>query len=154
MAERAGKRLILAGGVYDTGYFERTIAPRLAAAGDGADYLGALSRERVWELMAGAKAVLCPAKWEEPFGLVACEALAAGAPVIGYARGGLREIVRDGETGWLVPPDDVEAAVAALSRVGSLDRAACRASVERRFSLDSMLDGYEAFYARMLERRP
>lgn len=154
IAERAGKRLVLVGGVYDTSYFDRVVAPRLAALGDRAEYLGALDRERVWKLMAGASAVLCPAKWEEPFGLVACEALAAGAPVVGYARGGLREIVRDGETGWLVPPNEVEAAVAAVSRAGSLSRAACRASVERRFSLGAMLDSYEAFYARMLERRP
>lgn len=153
IAERAGKRLVLAGGVYDQGYFERRVAPRLAALGERASYLGPVSRERVWELMAGASAVLCPAKWEEPFGLVACEALAAGAPVIGYARGGLREIISDGEMGWLVAPDDIEAAVAAVARAGAVDRSACRASVERRFSLDAMLDAYEAFYSRMLERR-
>lgn len=154
IAERAGKRLVLAGGVYDNRYFERTIVPRIAAQGDRVQYLGLLERERLWELMASASAVLCPAKWEEPFGLVACEALAAGAPVIGYARGGLREIVRDGETGWLVAPGDVDAAMAMVARIGSLDRAACRASVQQRFSLSAMLDAYEEFYARMLERRP
>ena len=153
IAARAGKRLLLVGGVYDRAYYENVIAPRLAASGDHVQYLGIVNRERVWELMAGATAVLCPVKWEEPFGLVACEALAAGAPVIGYARGGLREIVGDGETGWLVAPGDIDAAVEAVAQVGSLDRATCRASVERRFSLDAMLDAYEAFYARMIERR-
>ena len=154
IAERAGKRLVLAGGVYDSGYYDATVRPLIEAGGERVEYLGAVGRERVWELMAGASGVLCPAKWEEPFGLVACEALAAGAPVIGYARGGLREVVSDGVTGRLVRPDDIEAAVAAVARVGSFDRAACRASVERRFSLSAMLDAYEAFYARMLEPQP
>jgi glycosyltransferase involved in cell wall biosynthesis len=155
IAARAGRPLLLAGGVYDQAYYERRIAPRLAAAGgDGAaaTYLGALDRERLWALMAGAAAVLCPVRWDEPFGLVACEAQAAGAPVIGYARGGLREVVADGATGWLAPPGDVDAAVAAVARLGALDRAACRARAERLFGLGAMLDGYEAFYAGMLGR--
>lgn len=150
IAARDGRKLILVGGVYDEAYFVERIRPRLESLGDAASYLGAVTRERLWELMAGAGAVLCPVQWEEPFGLVACEAQAAGAPVVGYARGGLREVVADGETGWLTPPDDLDAAVAAVERVGQVDRAACRARVERLFSLDAMLSAYEDFYARCL----
>src|SRR5579859_3575543 len=100
IARRTGKRLLLAGGVYDQAYFDTRIRPRLASAGPHAAYLGPLARERLWELMAGAWAVLCPVHWTEPFGLVPCEAQAAGAPVIGYARGGLREVIADGASGF------------------------------------------------------
>jgi UDP-glucose:tetrahydrobiopterin glucosyltransferase len=100
--------------------------------------------------MGQARAVLCTPHWEEPFGLVACEAQAAGAPVIGYRRGGLAEVVADGETGYLVAPGDVTAAVAAVQRVSALDRHACRARVERLFRLETMLYAYEAFYAETL----
>jgi UDP-glucose:tetrahydrobiopterin glucosyltransferase len=151
---RAGRPLLLAGGIYDQAYFDARIAPRLARADGGVRYLGMVGREALWALMAGAAAVLAPAQWEEPFSLVACEAQAAGAPVIAYARGGLREVVADGETGWLVAPGDVAAAAAATAKVGALDRAACRARVRRLFSLARMLDAYEAFYRDMLATRP
>jgi UDP-glucose:tetrahydrobiopterin glucosyltransferase len=153
IAEQSGRPLVLAGGIYDTAYFDAVVAPRLAESATRARYLGAVSRERLWELMAGAAAVLAPAQWEEPFSLVACEAQAAGAPVIAYARGGLREVIADGETGWLVPPGDLSAAASAVSRITMLDRAACRARIARRFSLSTMLDAYEAFYASMLPGR-
>lgn len=150
IAAQSGRPLLLAGGIYDQTYFDTVVAPHLAANTAPVRYLGAVARERLWELMAGAAAVLAPAQWEEPFSLVACEAQAAGAPVIAYARGGLREVVADGETGCLVPPGDMATAVEAVARIGALDRAACRARVARAFSLDAMLDTYEAFYASML----
>ncbi|HLZ21659.1 MAG TPA: glycosyltransferase [Ktedonobacterales bacterium] len=153
IAEQSGHPLLLAGGIYDQAYFDSIVAPRLAYGSSAARYLGAVSRERLWELMAGARAVLAPAQWEEPFSLVACEAQAAGAPVIAYARGGLREVVADGETGWLITPGDVAAAVDAVARIHALDRADCRERVIRTFSLNSMLDAYEAFYTSMLQGR-
>jgi glycosyltransferase involved in cell wall biosynthesis len=66
--------------------------------------------------MSHALAVLCPARWEEPFGMVAAEAQACGTPVVAYRRGGLQEVIVDGFTGFLVPPDDVCAAADALIR--------------------------------------
>ncbi|MGZ3714681.1 MAG: UDP-glucose--tetrahydrobiopterin glucosyltransferase, partial [Ktedonobacterales bacterium] len=71
-------------------------------------------------------------------------------PVVGYARGGLVEVVADGETGWLVAEGDVAGAVAAVGRVSEIDRGACRRRAETRFSMDAMLDAYEAFYSGML----
>jgi glycosyltransferase involved in cell wall biosynthesis len=150
IADQSGRPLILAGGVYDAVYYDARVAPRLAAMGGRAQYVGQVTRERLWELMAGAVAVLCPSHWAEPFGLVACEAQAAGAPVIAYARGGLAEVIADGVTGFLVAPGDYAAAVAAVRRAPTLDRAACRAHVTSRFSLARMLADYEAHYARML----
>lgn len=148
IAAAAGYPLVLAGGVYDSDYYESRIAPRLDEI--RARYLGLVSRERLWELMAGAVAVLCPVHWDEPFGLVACEAEATGTPVVGYARGGLVEVVATGETGWLVAEGDIAAAAAAVARVSEIERGACRRRAETLFSLDAMLDAYEAFYRGML----
>jgi len=150
IAGRAGRHLLMAGGVYDEAYYAERVAPHLGRPGARVTFLGELPRERLWEVMAGAEAVLCPVAWDEPFGLVACEAQAAGTPMIGYARGGLREVVADGATGWLVPPGDVAAAAAAVDRAGALDRRACRAWVEGRFGLGAMLDAHERFYAETL----
>lgn len=146
IAEQSGLPLILAGDVYDTRYYEQRIAPALARLGGQAQWLGNIPREELHRRMGEAAAVLCPAHWEEPFGLVACEALAVGTPVIGYRRGGLAEVVADGETGYLVAPGDISAAVAAVARVAALDRNACRQRVQRLFRLETMLDAYEAFY--------
>jgi glycosyltransferase involved in cell wall biosynthesis len=93
--------------------------------------------------MARARAVLCPVRWDEPFGLVAAEAQAAGTPVIGYRRGALDEVVHDGVTGALVPEGDVGAAARALAEAGSFDRAAIRSHAEEHLGLDAMVDAYE-----------
>ncbi len=151
IAHGAARHLILAGGIYDQEYYDDRISPWLSRHPGACTYLGARPRREVWELMAGAEALLVPSRWDEPFGLVAAEAQATGTPVVGYARGGLGEVVADGETGWLVVPGDKEGAMDAVSRVGRLDRAACRARVKERFSLDAMLDAYLAWYSRILE---
>ena len=78
--------------------------------------------------MAKASAVLCPAKWDEPFGMVAAEAQAAGTPVIAYRRGALPEIILEERTGFLTPPDDIAAAAQALRAVGRIRRGDCRDS--------------------------
>jgi glycosyltransferase involved in cell wall biosynthesis len=128
------------------------VLPRLAEMERAglAEYLGQVPRERLWQLMAGAEAVLCPSHWQEPFGLVPAEAQAAGAPVIGYAHGALPEIVAQGETGWLVAPGDLEAATAAVDRLSAISRAACRDRVAAHFSLSAMLDAYERVYGAIL----
>ena len=72
---------------------------------------------------AGARPLLMTPKWVEAFGNVAIEAMACGVPVIAYRRGGPAEIVVDGETGFLVEPDDVDGMVAAVGRIDEIDRA-------------------------------
>lgn len=150
IARAANMSLLMVGGVYDQRYFSRQIEPLLQSEPSQVTYLGSLEHERVWELMAGATALLVPSHWEEPFGLAACEAQAAGAPVIAYARGGLRDIIVDRETGALVTPGDITAAAESVGWVSALNRRACRQRVERRFTLSQMATGYEALYARML----
>jgi glycosyltransferase involved in cell wall biosynthesis len=150
IARRAGRRLSLAGGIYDTAYFEQAIQPQLRARKHDLEYVGQLPRPDLWSLMGHATAVLLPIAWEEPFGLVAAEAMAAGCPVIAYARGALPEVIKDGETGFLIPPGDIDAAARAVVAASSLSRAACRAHAQRHFSIARMLDDYERFYQQSL----
>lgn len=142
-ARAAGRRLLVAGAVYDTDHVEAEIRPIL-----GADValLGAVPRDELYELMSRASAVLMPVHWDEPFGLVAAEAGAAGAPVIGYRRGGLPDIVREGKTGYLVDPDDERALAAAVGRLDEIDRSACRMHVAERFSMALMIEAHERAY--------
>jgi glycosyltransferase involved in cell wall biosynthesis len=72
------------------------------------------------------------------------EALACGTPVIGFRRGSVPEVVRNGVTGWIV--DDLSGMVSALGRIGELDRTACRRDAEIRFSEDAVVNAYEALY--------
>jgi UDP-glucose:tetrahydrobiopterin glucosyltransferase len=110
-----------------------------------------VARPELWRHLAGALAVLCPIEWDEPFGLVAAEAQAAGTPVVGFARGALTEVVADGITGFLVEPGDIAAAVAALGSVGSIDRSACRQHAVDNLNLQTCVAGYEDLYASVAE---
>jgi glycosyltransferase involved in cell wall biosynthesis len=110
-----------------------------------------VSRPDLWRHLARALAVLCPIAWDEPFGLVAAEAQAAGTPVVGFARGGLTGVVADGITGFLVEPGDIAAAVAALGSVGSIDRRACRQHAVDNLNLQACVGGYEDLYASVAE---
>jgi UDP-glucose:tetrahydrobiopterin glucosyltransferase len=107
---------------------------------------GALPRGELWNRMARAKAVLCPVKWDEPFGMVAAEAQAAGTPVIAYRRGALSQVVIDRRTGFLVEPDDTIAAARALGQVGSIRRVACREHAATHLDLGASLDAHERLY--------
>ncbi len=140
IAAGAGAPLTIVGQPYD----ERHAAEvRARAAAAGADLRPPLPRERLWELMANASAVLCPVRWDEPFGLVAAEAQAAGTPVVGYRRGALPEVVEDGVTGSLVDEGDLEAAVGAVRAAARLDRREVRRHAERHLGLDASVDSFE-----------
>ena len=94
--------------------------------------------------------VLCPSRWDEPFGLAAAEAQACGTPVVAFRRGGLSEVIVDGVTGFLVPPDDVAAAAAAVApSAARLSRAACRQHAEGQLDLEVSLDAHERLYRRV-----
>ena len=152
IANKAGVRIDLYGDPYDSEY-----AAALAASSRGMPGVTihpGVAREVLWRVMSRAAAVLCPAKWDEPFGLVAAEALATGTPVIAFRRGALEEVVADGETGFVVPPADVNGAAQALMRIGSIRRAACRRHAEAHLSLDRSLDAHIRLYERVRRRAP
>jgi glycosyltransferase involved in cell wall biosynthesis len=152
IAELADRPLRIAAKVGPTpderDFNEQVFEPALKAAGKRVEFLGELSGADRDALFARSHAVLMPGSWPEPFGLVAIEALACGAPVIARRVGGLDEIIRDGIDGFF--GDDVSEMAFMVERVESLDREAIRSSVIDRFSATRMADGYEALYARML----
>jgi len=98
--------------------------------------------------MGNALACLNLVTRPERFGLTIVESLACGTPVIAMDLGSPREILGDGISGFLV--SSVEEAVAAVRRVPTLDRAACRRWVEGRFTVDHMVEGYLRVYERLL----
>ena len=114
------------------------------------EYLGFLQTQDLQAALRTCRALLMTPKWIEAFGLVAIEALACGVPVIAYKRGGPTEIVRHGQTGWLVEPDSVEGLVQAIERIDELDRSACRQQAETEFSLEAMALRYEQWFRRIL----
>lgn len=110
------------------------------------EYLGFLSTEKMQLILRDCRALLMTPRWVEAFGNVAIEALACGVPIIAYDRGGPAEIVRPGETGWLVAPDSVSGLVAAIKRINELDRFACRRQAEIEFSLEAWGNRFEKWF--------
>jgi glycosyltransferase involved in cell wall biosynthesis len=144
IAREAGMRIDLYGEPYDAEYARARVTSHQGEAGVAIH--GGVIRSELWRIMADACAVLCPAKWEEPFGMVAAEAQAAGTPVIAYRRGALPEVVVDGRTGFLIRPDDVGAAARALLAVRTIKREACRQHAVEHLSLDASLAAHERLY--------
>jgi glycosyltransferase involved in cell wall biosynthesis len=131
-------------------YWRNEVEPRLP---EGTTILPEIPLEKKVDLLSRARAVLFPIDWEEPFGLVMTEAMACGTPVIATPRGSVPEVIADGETGFIVPVEEyAEAAVESIHRLGTIDPRACRAWVEKRFSKESMVAGYEAVFERAVER--
>jgi glycosyltransferase involved in cell wall biosynthesis len=113
------------------------------AAEAGATVLEPLPRSELWRRMAAAAAVLCPVRWDEPFGLVAAEAQAAGTPVVGYRRGALPEVIEHGTSGFLVGEGEVAAAARWVADARRLDRTAIRDRAAEMLNLEAMADRYE-----------
>jgi glycosyltransferase involved in cell wall biosynthesis len=147
IARAAGMTLKIAAkiGEEDRAWYEETIAPRLA--GPGVEYVGEIEDGQKPGFLSGATAVLLPIAWPEPFGLVMIEAMACGCPVIAYRRGSVPEVLDEGETGFIV--ENAAEAVAALPRAAALDRAAIRATFERRWTARRMAGEYVALYERL-----
>ncbi len=110
-----------------------------------------LRRTDLWDALGAAGAALCLSRWDEPFGMTAAEAQAAGTPVVATSVGGLAEVVDDEVTGYLVAVADVAGAAAALGRVDALSRQACREYAERSLNLDASVDAHETLYAQLAE---
>ncbi len=123
-------------------YFEQKVEPLL---GGDIVYIGEVGGPEKLELLGGASALLNPIDWPEPFGLVMIEALACGTPVVARPVGAAPEIIDHGITGFLCT--DRKSFTDAVTRVGTLDRAACRDAVARRFSADLMVERHVELYA-------
>ena len=147
IARAAGVPIDVYGDVYDPGYCQEQIDPRRRWS--GVSVHEGVPRVSLWEAMAQAAVVLFPARWDEPFGMAAAEAQACGTPVVAFRRGGLSEVVVDGMTGYLVPPDDLRAAAEAVSKLAEISRSACRRHAEEKLDLELSLDAHENLYRRV-----
>jgi glycosyltransferase involved in cell wall biosynthesis len=143
VARRTGMPLVIAGIVHDEAYFRSEVEPRLS---EQVTYVGPVGPNERDALLGGAAALLHLISFAEPFGLSVVEAMATGTPVIALALGSMAELVVDGTTGFLV--HDLDAAVAAVGRLGEVNRHDCRQHAETRFSAQRMV----ADYARLFER--
>jgi glycosyltransferase involved in cell wall biosynthesis len=132
----------------DWEYWESVVKP-LVGSGSDVEILGELGDHEKNALLRNAQALLFPIRWPEPFGLVMVEALACGTPVLALRAGSVPEVVRDGVTGFICETEDE--LVAAVSRLGELDRWSCRLEVERRFSPAAMARAYERVYERLID---
>jgi glycosyltransferase involved in cell wall biosynthesis len=150
IAREAGVPIDVYGDVYDARYSREQIDPR--RGWPGVTVHQGVPRTALWEAMARAAVVLCPSRWDEPFGLAAAEAQACGTPVVAFRRGGLAEVIVDGVTGSLVPPDDIRAAAEAVSKVTEISRPACREHAEGRLDLELSLDAHERLYRQVAGR--
>ena len=147
IARRAGIPLKIAAKVdrVDETYFADVVRPLLRDP--LIEFVGEIGEAEKASLLGGARGLLFPIDWPEPFGLVMIEAMACGTPVIAYRCGSVPEVIEEGITGYIV--DGIEGAVAAVDRVGMLDRAVIRQRFEERFSVERMAKDYLAVYHAM-----
>lgn len=148
VARLSGRRLVIAGIIQDRDYFKKQVEPFLN--GTTIRYVGPVDVAGKNELFAGAAALIHLNTIPERFGLVLVEANAAGLPVIAMDLGSCREVIADGQTGWLV--NNVQEAIQALGKVATLDRQACRRRVIDHFSIETMVRGYERVYTTIFAR--
>jgi UDP-glucose:tetrahydrobiopterin glucosyltransferase len=144
IARAADVHIDVFGEAYDPDYAAQRIEPWRHQP--GVSLHGPVDRGVLWERMMAATAVLCPAMWDEPFGMVAAEAQALGTPVVAFASGNLPEVVVDGLTGFVTRPQNVGEAAVALERVSAIERAACRQHAELHLDLVPTLDAHERLY--------
>ncbi|HEX2577428.1 MAG TPA: glycosyltransferase [Aquihabitans sp.] len=149
-ARLAGVRLRIAGPALDRAYWAEEIAPRL---GRDATWVGHLDHGALAALVGRSAVAIVSPCWEEPFGLVALEALACGTPVAAIARGGLTEVL-DASCSRVVSDGDPALLAEAIIGAASLDRVAARARAEHIGSADRMVDDYVAVYRSCLPRAP
>ncbi len=148
VARKLRRRLIIAGNVHpmDEEYFRTMVMPEVD--GDQIQYVGEADYYRKRELMARAYCLLAPITWPEPFGLFFIEAMACGTPVVVFNRGSAPEVVKHGETGFVV--NTVDEMAEAVDNVYQIDRRHCREYVEQNFDAPRMADDYLRAYERIL----
>jgi glycosyltransferase involved in cell wall biosynthesis len=148
IAKRAGCRLIIAGIIQDQKYFNEKVAPYID--GDRIKYIGSVGPDERDEVLGKARALLHIINFNEPFGLSLIEAMACGTPVIARPRGSIPEIIKNGETGFII--ESIDEAVQALEKIDTLDKRKLRQHVQENFSVEKMVDGYINVYKEVMNR--
>lgn len=157
LAEETNSKLLMSGNIEDIKFYETDVKPHLS---DKIQWVGpqsselVLTKPEVANLMQKAKAYLMPINWYEPFGLVIAEAMSCGTPVIGFDRGAVAELIVDGKTGFVVPPESgIKGLKDALNKVGQIKPQDCRNHVVKNFSTQIMVDNYEKTYQEIINLR-
>ena len=150
IARRSGVPLKIAAKIdeADRDYYESVIKPLIDPP--QVEYVGEVDERGKSEFLGGARALLFPIDWPEPFGLAMIEALACGTPVIARPCGSVPEIITSGLDGFVATELDV--LVAAVDRVDKISREQCRRTFESRFTVERMVDTYEAIYRVVVEQ--
>ena len=143
VARKAGMPLKIAGEVQPCfrEYYDTQIKPHVDD--NFIEYVGEADLAAKNELLGNARAMLFPIQWDEPFGLVQIESMACGTPVLALPGGSVREIVRDGVSGYVSGSVDE---LARRVRDLALPTARVRKYVETNFSLDRMVRQYAGLY--------
>lgn len=156
LAKETESSLMLSGSVEDMDFYNKEVAPNLS---DKIKWIGpvgseqSLTKEQVVDLMQKARAFLMTINWYEPFGLVMTEAGSCGTPVIGFDRGAVSELIVDGKTGFVVPPEKgIEGLKEALSKLSSINPQNCRDHIVMNFSIEKMVENYENVYKEIINK--
>ena len=151
IAQRTRMKLKIAAKVdrADQEYFKKVVQPLLSQP--HVEFIGEIGEEQKGAFLGGAKALLFPIEWPEPFGLVMIEAMACGTPVIANRWGSVPEIVEHGVTGFIV--DSIDEAAAAVAAVDGIDRASVRRCFDLRFTSETMARSYLKLYERLLRMK-
>lgn len=151
-------------------YWQNEIKPNVR---DKVSFVGSVAGISKKEIYQNAKLSIVPIEWEEPFGMTIIESMACGTPVVAFARGSVPEVVKDGETGFIVnsSPEDIrgnfvikktgiDGLCEAVERIYAMPeeeyrqmRRNCRAHVERNFTVERMVDEYEKVYEKILSKK-
>ncbi len=137
-------------GLTEFRYYSDQIFPYLFSG--KISHIGEVAGQKKFEFISKAKALLFPIQWDEPFGMAPIEALACGTPVVTMNRGAMPEIIEHGVNGFLANDEDEFREY--VMRVGELDPAACRRSVEEKFSANRMAERYIERYREAIARTP
>ncbi len=142
--------LYLGGKITDPEYFEKEVKPLLNPRLNA--YVGHVDKKEVNRFTARTKVLLMTSVWEEPFGLVVAEALAAGTPVAAFNTGGVPEILTK-KTGRIVEKGNVDALAQAIKECKELNRQDCRKRAKKAFGLDIMIENYERYFKQIIRRK-
>lgn len=151
VAKKTGMKLIMGGKIdWANEEYKKYYEEKIKSEIDGKQiiYLGEVNDKEKIEIYRNAAAFLDPLNWNEPFGLVAIEAMACGTPVIAFDNGPVREQIIDGKTGFIVK--NVDEMAEAVGKIGSIDRAFCKKHAIEKFSAKAMTEGYEAVYEKVI----
>jgi glycosyltransferase involved in cell wall biosynthesis len=150
IAKRAGVKLLIVGQVtkhlpWSEEYFLQEVKPHVD--GERIRHVEGMPYAELMKWMGRARGFLFPLQWDEPFGMVVVESMAAGTPVLAYPRGSMPELIKHGETGFLA--NDEDEMVQAIAAVQKLDRKRCRDWAAKTFSVERMVQGYEDIYRKV-----